>query len=97
MLQFRDKIARKEDESLTYVLSNRAMFYILEHKPKTVEKLLKKVRCLGKIGKKYAYEIIRLIKGKKAFSDTLFVEEKKQKKKKISKKKRTIEVFYVDY
>ena len=36
LLELRDKIGRKEDECITYTLSNRSMFHIMEYMPKTI-------------------------------------------------------------
>ncbi len=47
LLRFRDNVGRKEDESITYVLSNRAMFHIMEHMPMNKKELITKIKFLS--------------------------------------------------
>lgn len=90
-MEFRDYIARKEDESITFVLSNRAVFNIMEHRPKQVAELRTKIKNLSVIGKKYSQEIVDIVKGcHKLFMDLEMinevVKEEKNKQKEVEKK-----------
>eukprot|EP01080_Neovahlkampfia_damariscottae_P006229 gene6229-10235_t len=61
LFNWRDRIAREEDESLRYVLSDASLFLVAENLPKTIEKFFSMISPVPPLVRKYRQEIMKLI------------------------------------
>jgi hypothetical protein len=80
LFNWRDKIARLEDESFRFVLPDSSLILISENLPKTIEKVFSLISPVPALVRKYRQEIIELIELKQEESSGV---EKSQEQDKM--------------